>query len=320
MNNKGLALIYLLLPITIIVLTLISAAVVARQTHPPAPPTNNTRPSTTLPTPTPTSSPTTPQPSLVNSLPPSCQQDFRAEACQKEMQDLAKKICQADFETSVCVGDECQSAEEVDEITSPEAQKALDCANDLYRPLTAFACQKDPSSAECQCQKDEDPYVCVVIEPFAAQLKNLDKTLLCPLEQEFAKVGISLFPNLDCSGDYPGKPTTTPEPPLPNCQINPYAAGCETFFEYACLFNPETPGCEEYAATVCIDDPYAPGCTDYCLQNPDSEACLMFLAQYCPYAITDDVCMNFLCERAPNLCNFCSQYPNACEQILQRYF
>ena len=336
--------------------------------------------------------PTTSPGAQFTHLPAICQKEPESLQCEQEFKALLDRECGGDIDAPTCSEikkealafaqqDECQKDPNSPKckclksgnLDSPECNSP-ELINQAFISQLQEDCQKDPSSSICNCINDADPPRC------------FGKALIGEsLGQAFCEIAKyeppgSVFSSLCQKFGVPTSESTSSFPSSPaGCQLNPYAIGCQEFFESTCSFDPYAPGCEEYVETVCLDDPYAFGCENYCLQNPESpiclqrcqddlelpgcqelledycqfypyepgcdqyfeltcaqdpyqtgciehcyqnpytEGCLAFLAQYCRDNLLDSICMDVLCDRAPQFCAFCQQFPNVCEQVLQRY-
>ena len=288
---------------------------------------------TQQPTLTPEKPATSPSPQTQISrgkLPQSCYENPESEECKNKLQEILDKECGGDPEAEVC---------------EPYFQEAVALQ-------AAQECQKDPNSLMCRCLREKDPGECIGqsirAEAFAPIFCELAQApfigeVFYKLCSEFSlpsasrpsvpesQVDCQLNPYaLECQEHFQSTclddlyaagcedyclQNPESEACQQRCQVDINIPGCQEFLQNHCQFNPYQLECVAYFEATCPEKTYDAGCIQYCQQNPYSQGCVAFLLQYCRGNLSDPLCMQVLCDRAPQLCTLCQQFPNLCAQI-----
>ena len=280
-------------------------------------------------------------------LPQSCYEEPESEECKNKLQEILDKECGGDPEAEVC---EPYFQEAVALQAAQECQKdpnSLMCR--CLREKDPGECIGQSIRAEAFapifCELAQAPFIGEVFYKLCSEFSLPSASRPSVPESQ---VDCQLNPYaLECQEHF--QSTCSQDPYAPGCEEHaatvclddPYAAGCEDY----CLQNPESqacqqrcqvdiniPGCQEFLQNHCQFNPYQlecvayfeatcpektydAGCIQYCQQNPYSQGCVAFLLQYCRGNLSDPLCMQVLCDRAPQLCTLCQQFPNLCAQI-----
>lgn len=280
-------------------------------------------------------------------LPQSCYENPESEECKNKLQEILDKECGGDPEAAACEpyfqeAVALQAAQECLKDPNSLMCRCLrekdpgECIGQEIRaqifvpifctlaqiPFMAGAFDKlcsesglpsvsRPSVPESQVDCQLNPYAPECQEHFQSTCSQDPYAAGC---EEYAETVCLDDPNAAGCEDYC---LQNPESQVcqQRCQVDINIPGCQEFLQNYCQFYPYQPGCDQYFELTCAQDPYQAGCIEHCWQNPYTDGCVAFLLQYCRGNLSDPLCMQVLCDRAPQLCTLCQQFPNLCAQI-----